>query len=106
MPLALLFALGIANFAIHKAVLDSGHPMLDALPRFYRASAGRASLVFEFLVLLAAMLLAGNGWTGAVWAYLVYSALNARGLAGSVGTNVSPLGNARGPSALCWHDGR
>lgn len=76
MVLALLFVLGIANFALHKAVLESGHPLLDALPGFYRASKGRVSLAFEFGVLLAAMLLASDLWPGALWAYIVYSAAN------------------------------
>lgn len=76
MMLALLFALGTANFALHKAVLESGHPLLDALPQFYRAHGGRISLGFEFLVLLAAMLLAGNGWTAMGYAYAIYSLFN------------------------------
>lgn len=76
MLLGLLFILGTANFALHKAVLESGHPMLDALPSFYRTGGGRVSLAFEFVVLLVAMLLAANGWPGAGWAYTVYSAVN------------------------------
>ena len=74
--LAILFMLGIGNFAVHKAVLNSGHPMLDALPGFYRANAGRLALWFEFALLLAAMLLAGNGWPGMAIAYGIYSLLN------------------------------
>lgn len=76
MLLLILFLLGVANFAVHKAVLESGHPMLDALPSFYRSGRGRISLGFEFAVLLVAMLLAGNGWPGAVTAYAIYSLLN------------------------------
>lgn len=76
MILGLLFLLGVANFAIHKAVLESGHAMLDALPQYYRSAGGRVSLLVEFIVLLAAMLLAGNGWSGATWAYAIYSAVN------------------------------
>ena len=76
MILGLLFLLGVINFALHRAVVESDHPMLDALPQFYRAGGGRISLAFEFLVLLAAMLLAGNGWPGAIWAYVIYSAVN------------------------------
>lgn len=76
MPLVLLFLLGVANFALHKAVLESGHAMLDALPQFYRAGRGRVALLFEFVVLLFAMLLVANGWPGAIWAYAIYSAVN------------------------------
>lgn len=76
MLIALLFILGVANFAAHKAVLESNHPMLDALPSFYRTAGGRFSLVFEFVVLLVAMLLTYDGWSGAATAYGIYSALN------------------------------
>lgn len=76
MVLTVMFLLGVGNFAVHKAVLESGHPMLDALPSFYRSGRGRFSLWFEFFILLAAMLLAGNGWTGMAIAYGLYSLLN------------------------------
>lgn len=74
--LAILFVLGVGNFAVHKAVLESGHPMLDALPSFYRSGAGRFSLWFEFFLLLSAMLLASNGWPGMAMAYGIYSLFN------------------------------
>ncbi|MBX7541548.1 hypothetical protein [Qipengyuania sphaerica] len=74
--LVFIFILGIGNFAVHKAVLESGHPMLDALPAFYRSRGGRVSLGFEFFLLVAAMLLAGNGWPGMAFAYAIYSLLN------------------------------
>ena len=76
MVLIFLFILGIGNFAVHKAVLESRHPMLDALPGFYRSGGGKFSLGFEFFILLAAMLLAGNGWPGMAIAYSIYSLLN------------------------------
>ncbi len=76
MLLAILFALGTANFAINKAVIESEHPLLDTLPTFLRAAGGRATLGFEFIVLLAAMMFAAHGWTTAAWAYVLYSALN------------------------------
>ena len=76
MVVLILFLLGIGNFAAQKAVLESGHPMLDALPSFYRTGGGNFSLLFEFFILLVAMLLAANGWTGMAWAYGVYSLVN------------------------------
>ncbi|WP_345719542.1 hypothetical protein [Qipengyuania aurantiaca] len=76
MLLILLFLLGVGNFAVHKAVLESGHPMLDALPSFYRSGGGRFSLGFEFVLLLAAMLLTANGWAGMAIAYAIYSLFN------------------------------
>jgi hypothetical protein len=77
MAMAIIFILGIGNFALHKAVLESGHPMLRVSSRFARVLSGRITLLTEFCVLLAALLLAANGWPGLAWAYLGYSALNA-----------------------------
>ena len=76
MVLVFLFLLGIGNFAVHKAVLESGHPMLDALPGFYKSGGGRFSLGFEFVLLLIAMLLGANGYPGMAVAYGVYSLFN------------------------------
>ena len=53
-----IFLLGIGNFAMHKAVLESGHPLLGKMPWFIHMLGGRITLVTEFLLLLAAMLLA------------------------------------------------
>ncbi|KUO54288.1 MAG: hypothetical protein APF82_00520 [Sphingomonadales bacterium BRH_c42] len=77
MMIAILFVLGIGNFALHKAVLESGHPLLHRMPRLAMGRRGSGSLLLEFAVLLAAMLLAANGWTAIVWFYIGYSALNA-----------------------------
>ena len=77
MGLVLIFLLGVGNFAMHSAVLGSGHPMLGRSPWFVHLLGGRITLVTEFLMLLAAMLLSSEGWTWALWAYLGYSALNA-----------------------------
>lgn len=75
-PLAIIFALGIVNFALHRGVLESGHRLLDLMPRGLRANGGRLTLVIEFAILLAAMALAANGWPGAALAYGGYTALN------------------------------
>ena len=77
LSLAIMFVLGIGNFALHQAVLDSNHPLLSQMPSFVQVLGIRLTLIAEFLVLLAAMLLAANGWAGLVWAYAGYSALNA-----------------------------
>jgi len=75
MALIATFLLGIANFAMHQAVLRSRHPVVDKLP-LVRMGA-RVSLGAEFAVLLGAMLLVGNGYGGWAWFYAGYSALNA-----------------------------
>lgn len=77
LSLFVIFLLGIANFALHAAVLKSGHKLLGQMPGLVAALGGRLTLLAEFLVLLAAMLFAANGWTGPAWAYAAYSALNA-----------------------------
>ena len=76
-PLLLTFLLGVANFAMHKAVLESGHPLLGRMPWFVHMLGGRGSLAVEFIVLLGAMLLVGTGYPGWAWAYFGYTALNA-----------------------------
>ena len=70
MALIALFLLGIANFALHRAVLESGHPLLGQSVWFTTIMGGKATLVLEFLVLIAAMVLNQLGYDSAVWAYL------------------------------------
>lgn len=77
MLIALLFALGIANFALNRAVLESGHPLLQSLPMHAHRLGARLSLATEFIILVAAMLLASQGWGVMGWAYAGYTALNA-----------------------------
>ena len=69
MLLGILFVLGTVNFAVHKAVLESNHPMLDTLPQSFTANGGKLSLVIEFCVLIVAMALSDNGWPAAAWVY-------------------------------------
>jgi len=76
MLLVLTFLLGAGNFALHKAVLESRHPLLGRVPWFVHMLGGRGSLVVEFLMLLAALLLVAEGYPAWAWAYLGYTALN------------------------------
>lgn len=76
MALFLTFLLGIGNFTLHKAVLESRHPLLGQMPWFYHQLSGRFSLGVEFLILLAAMLLSGQGLGWVAGAYLAYTLLN------------------------------
>lgn len=77
MAILFLFLLGIANFALHKAVIESRHPVLMQAPWLFRPLGGRFSLILEFLILLGAMALAASGAGGWAWAYAFYSMLNA-----------------------------
>lgn len=76
LAVGLIVVLGVVNFALHRAVLEAGHPLADQVPDFLSVLGGRLSLIAEFAVLLAALLLAANGRPDLAWAYLAYSALN------------------------------
>lgn len=76
MAIAVIFLLGVANFALHQAVLESGHSLLERLPLGPRGFGRKAMLATEFLILLVAMLLAASGWPGLAWTYLVYTCAN------------------------------
>ena len=77
MVIFFVFLLGIGNFALHRAVLASGHPALAQMAWLVEGFGGRASFVLEFALLLTALLLAAGGHPGWAWAYLGYSLLNA-----------------------------
>lgn len=76
MAIVFVFLLGVGNFAMHKAVLESRHPLLGQVPWFTHLLGGRAGLATEFLLLLAALLLVAEGYSAWGWAYGGYSALN------------------------------
>jgi len=71
-----IFVLGIGNFALGRAVFESGHPLLARLPRASRSLGRRAALVTEFAVLFFALLLSVEGWPGYAWAYAGYTGFN------------------------------
>lgn len=77
MAILITFLLGIGNFALHRAIMDSGHPLLDQMPWFFHALSRRLSLVVEFLMLLGGLLLAAEGIAWGALGYLLYSLLNA-----------------------------
>lgn len=77
MAILVTFLLGIGNFAFHGAILDGRRRLLQDLPQFIQTLGGRASLIAEFVVLLAAMLLAADGRTAWAWAYFAYTVFNA-----------------------------
>ncbi|CDO36608.1 MULTISPECIES: hypothetical protein [Novosphingobium] len=74
--LIIVFCLGVLNFAAHKAVLESGHPMLAHVPWFFQPLGGRLSLIVEFAMLLGAMVMAAAGSSGWAWVYALYTVLN------------------------------
>lgn len=76
MGLVIVFFLGVLNFAAHKAVLESRHPMLAQVPWMFKPLGGRLSLMVEYVMLLGAMVMVASGSTGWALLYLLYSALN------------------------------
>jgi hypothetical protein len=79
MAILVLFVLGTLNFALHRAVLESGHPLLGQVPWFFHMLNGRFSLVVEFGMLLAAMLMTASGSPAWSWGYGCYSLANVLG---------------------------
>ena len=73
--LIVLFVLGVANFAMHSAVLDSGHPLFARV-----MGLGWFSLGIEYLMLVGCMLMSVDGGDGWAWTYAAYTAVNATGL--------------------------
>lgn len=77
-PIIFMFALGIANFAMHKAVMESGHPAIQSTRvAFEKATGGWGGYVLEYTILLAAMSFVHIGYMAALGAYIGYTALNA-----------------------------
>lgn len=76
MALFLVLMFGMANFALHRAVLERGHHFLDS-SRWFQLLGGQFSLAVEFAMLLGAALLVGQGGLGWAWFYALYSAVNA-----------------------------
>lgn len=77
MVILFVFLLGVGNFTLHKAVLESDHPLIAQMAWLVNRLGGRGSLALEFVLLLAVMLLVAAGHPGWAWAYLGYSVLNA-----------------------------
>ncbi len=78
MYLIACFFMGIGNFAMHKAVVESGHPFIEDAKHYFGRHFGRhGSYYIEFALLTGAMLMAysGSGWFAVI--YLGYTLCNA-----------------------------
>lgn len=76
MGLILAFLCGVLNFAMHKAVLESRHPLLTQLPWMFHSLGRRFGYGIEFLMLAGSMLMIVSGSTLWAWGYLLYSLVN------------------------------
>lgn len=72
----IIFLLGIANFAVGRAVFERGHPLFARLPQISQTLGRGAALVSEFAVLFFALLLSVEGWPVYAFAYAAYTAVN------------------------------
>ncbi len=72
----LVFLLGIGNFAAHKAVLESGHPVLQQLAWLFESLGGRLSLILEFVMLVGTLMAMSGGSNGWALFYALYTAVN------------------------------
>ncbi len=76
MLLAIAFVLGIANFAAHRAVVESGHPLLSVYATESWPVIRKVMLVIEFAVLAGVMMVIWAGREGWLWFYGFYSIAN------------------------------
>lgn len=73
MAIAIVFLCGIINFAAHRAVIASGHPLVRQMQRATVLLRPPVTLGVEFGALLAALLVVAQGNTGWAWAYALYT---------------------------------
>jgi hypothetical protein len=72
-----IFLAGIANFAMHRAFMESDDPMVQAMVRPFVARVGPwTSYGFEFILLLGALMLARRNWFAALLLYGLYTMVN------------------------------
>lgn len=76
MLLLIAFLLGVANFAAHRAVAESGHPLLSVYARESWPAVRIVMLIIEFAVLAGVMLVLHAGREGWLWFYVFYSIAN------------------------------
>ena len=77
MLLTICFLLGIANFYMHKAVAESGHPYVEETKRYFRRNIGPyGSYALELALLIGALWLANTGALAVSLLYAAYTAIN------------------------------
>jgi hypothetical protein len=70
------FLMGIGNFAMHKAVVESGHPFIEDATMYFGRYFGRGGYAVEFIILVGAMLMAHGGSLWIVLGYFAYTLFN------------------------------
>ena len=71
------FLLGITNFALHKAVIESRHPFVEDSKLYFGRHFGKhGSYILEFVILVGALVFAAGGSWLALIVYIFYTSLN------------------------------
>lgn len=77
MLLVFCFLMGIANFAMHKAVAESGHPFVEDTQRYFgKHFSPYGSYGIELVLLIAAMWFANEGSLLISLFYWAYTGMN------------------------------
>lgn len=77
MAVLLVFAMGIANFAMHRATMESGHPIMRQMRGALNDRAGGyLTYILEFVILLSALGFAAMGSLLALPVYAIYTGMN------------------------------
>ncbi len=77
LSLLFIFAFGVANFAVHRAMLESRHPLIEEATAPLRGTFGQqATYVLEFLMLVAAMMAEGKYPILSLSLYGIYTIFN------------------------------
>ena len=77
MLIIISFILGVANFAMHKAVLESGHPFVEDSKIYFGKHFGKnGSYFLEFAILLGVLIFSHSGSWVALLIYIIYTLLN------------------------------
>jgi hypothetical protein len=73
-----IFCAGIANFAMHRAFVESDDPLVQAMIRPFLDRVGPwVTYGFEFILLLGALMLAQRNWFAGLLLYGLYTMFNA-----------------------------
>jgi hypothetical protein len=77
MFLIVCFVLGIANFSMHKAVAESGHPFVEETKRYFGGHfSPYGSYAIELALLIGAMWLANEQSLAVSLFYATYTGIN------------------------------
>ena len=73
-----IFCAGVGNFAMHRAFIESDHPLIQQMGTPLADKGGpNITYVFEFLLLVGAMAIATRNWFTALMLYGLYTIFNA-----------------------------